>query len=152
MLPGRRTNRTCWRRRKNYRTYSPSSPGEESPTISSISRPRCWNRVSRTARRMAAGSIVASAQTMFFPMRPAWFNHPLPYPGGPAWRDMPLASAVLENGGNSARGYFLIDTGADSIVLPDQISQQLQLDVSTAPSGQAVSFGGTAIAVRYAEL
>ncbi len=89
---------------------------------------------------------------MIFSLTPMRLSTPLPYPGGPNGRDVPFVRAIAEHGSFIARGVFLVDPAADSIVLPDQAARQLKIDLSNAPAGHVTAVGGSQVPVRYCQL
>ncbi len=89
---------------------------------------------------------------VIFPTRPAALQQPLPYPGGPFMRELPAVPLLVELSGPSVRGLALVDTTADSIILPESVAQQLHVDLNNAPSGPVAVIGGTQVPVCYAQL
>lgn len=89
---------------------------------------------------------------MIVALTAAALRMPMPYHGGPTRVDLPLLKATLGNGLHLESGAFLIDTGANGVILPLQVAQKLQVDLKNAPSSHASPANGIPIVVRYAPI
>src|SRR5262249_23671718 len=72
--------------------------------------------------------------------------------GGRTTRPRPLLGVTIIGPGGSYLRDCLLDTGADDTVFPDTIADQIGLDLSNAPLGDAVGVASSASIIRYAQV
>src|SRR5262245_4534321 len=73
------------------------------------------------------------------------------YPlGGVQYRYFPIFPVIVSNPQGSFVRDGLLDTGANDTVCPDILAQQLGVDLTNAPEGEARGAGGQVLQVHYA--
>jgi hypothetical protein len=87
---------------------------------------------------------------MKFKYRHVKIHRPAPSLGGSLFRPRPIVTVTLLSSGGCDVQDALVDTGADDTVFHEKVAQNLALDLSSAPSGDASGIGSAAIRLRYA--
>jgi hypothetical protein len=72
--------------------------------------------------------------------------------GGRLDRPKSLIQVTIVGPSNAVARVGLLDTGADDTVFPDAIAALIGIDLTNAPTGQAIGVGGASVPVRYAEV
>jgi hypothetical protein len=76
------------------------------------------------------------------------FVHPL----GGWWRDYPMCDMSVGWNGVFIAHSIVFDTGSDDSIFPIALAQQLGIDLSNAPTGQAQGVGGGTVTFHYAQV
>lgn len=76
------------------------------------------------------------------------FVHPL----GGWWRDYPMCDMSVGWNGTFKHSRAMFDIGSDDTVFPLDLAQLLGIDLSNAPTGQALGVSGGIITLHYAQV
>jgi predicted aspartyl protease len=87
---------------------------------------------------------------MKFKYRRIRIRRPAPALGGSLFRPRPLVTVTLLSTGGFDVQDALLDTGADDTVFPEKVANNLGLDLSNAPFGEASGTGSATIRLRFA--
>ena len=79
---------------------------------------------------------------MFFSLVPVTLNQALPTAGRPLFRDMPIIPLRLSHGPKTIDGRAFVDSMSDIIVVPENVAQQLKIDLNNAPTQTISAVGG----------
>ena len=90
--------------------------------------------------------------SMRFPYRQRRTLQPVVSLGGRSVRPRPIVSVTLIGPSGNYLEDSLLDTGADDTVIPELVATKIGIDLSTAPTGEAVGVGASPTPVRYAEV
>jgi hypothetical protein len=76
------------------------------------------------------------------------FVHPL----GGWWRDYPMCDVSVGCNSVFKAQSVVFDTGSDDTIFPLALAQRLGIDLSNAPTGQALGIGGGTVTFHYAQV
>lgn len=85
-----------------------------------------------------------------YPYRVYSAGRPLPWLGGRTTRPKPRIWVTIIGPAGTVLRECLVDPGADDTVFPEDVAAALGIDLSNAPSGNAVGIGQTPLLIRYA--
>ncbi len=90
--------------------------------------------------------------SMVFPYSRFAVKQPLLTLGSRSHRPRPVIDVTIIGPVNTRLVPALLDTGADDTVLPEDMANQLGLDLSQAPTAEAAGVGMVTVKVRLAEV
>ncbi len=89
---------------------------------------------------------------LLFPYRQFRTRSPIVSLNGRTRRPKPVVAITVIGPTGTSVEQALLDTAADDTVFPEDVAEQIGLDLTQAPEGEAIGVGGVAMRVRYAEV